>query len=202
MREVTIGEAARESGVKVTTIRFYEERGLLPAPPRSEGGQRLYAARDLARLRFIRHARDLGFGMEAIRGLLDLSAHPDQPCAAADRLAEERLADVRRRKPEIDRIRERYRRLVAHGDPATDCAETARLAAALDSESERVIQEALGELRRGRTTLVIAHRLSTIESADLILVMQEGAIVERGTHAELLARGGVYAGLHRLQFNA
>lgn len=74
--------------------------------------------------------------------------------------------------------------------------------AALDSESERVIQEALGGLRRGRTTLVIAHRLSTIESADLILVMQEGAIVERGTHAGLLARGGVYAGLHRLQFNA
>lgn len=73
--------------------------------------------------------------------------------------------------------------------------------AALDTESERVIQEALSELRHGRTTLVIAHRLSTIEAADLILVMQDGAIVEQGTHAGLLARGGAYAGLHRLQFN-
>jgi subfamily B ATP-binding cassette protein MsbA len=74
--------------------------------------------------------------------------------------------------------------------------------AALDTESERVIQQALAGLRHGRTTLVIAHRLSTIEAADLILVMQDGAIVERGTHAGLLARGGVYSGLHRLQFNA
>lgn len=97
MRDVTIGEAARDSGVKVTTIRFYEERGLLPVPPRSEGGQRLYSARDLARLRFIRHARDLGFGMEAISGLLELAGHPDKPCHEADRLAEERLVDVRRR---------------------------------------------------------------------------------------------------------
>jgi DNA-binding transcriptional MerR regulator len=102
MRDVTIGEAARDSGVKVTTIRFYEERGLLPAPPRSEGGQRLYSARDLARLRFIRHARDLGFDMAAIKGLLDLAAHPDQPCHQADRLAGERLQDVRRR---IDALR-------------------------------------------------------------------------------------------------
>jgi subfamily B ATP-binding cassette protein MsbA len=73
--------------------------------------------------------------------------------------------------------------------------------AALDSESERSIQAALARLKQGRTTLVIAHRLSTIESADLILVLQDGAIVERGTHAGLLAAGGVYAGLHRLQFN-
>jgi len=72
---------------------------------------------------------------------------------------------------------------------------------ALDTESERVIQQALLELLRDRTTLVIAHRLSTIESADRILVMDEGRLVEQGTHAELLARGGVYAALHRMQFN-
>lgn len=97
MREVTIGEAARESGVKVTTIRFYEERGLLPAPVRSEGGQRLYGEPEIARLRFIRHARDLGFGMEALGELLELAGHPAAPCHDADRLAEQRLADVRRR---------------------------------------------------------------------------------------------------------
>lgn len=71
---------------------------------------------------------------------------------------------------------------------------------ALDTESERRIQTALAQLMRNRTTLVIAHRLSTIESADRIIVMSEGEIVEAGSHSELLAAGGHYANLHRLQF--
>ena len=73
---------------------------------------------------------------------------------------------------------------------------------ALDSESERHIQLALAGLIRNRTTLVIAHRLSTVENADRILVLDDGGVVESGTHAELLARAGSYATLHRLQFNA
>jgi subfamily B ATP-binding cassette protein MsbA len=71
---------------------------------------------------------------------------------------------------------------------------------ALDTESERRVQAALAKLMQGRTTLVIAHRLSTIEKADRIVVMREGAIVEQGTHAELIARGGYYSTLHRMQF--
>jgi subfamily B ATP-binding cassette protein MsbA len=71
---------------------------------------------------------------------------------------------------------------------------------ALDSESERLIQDALARLMRNRTTLVVAHRLSTIEHADQIAVMDGGRLCELGSHAELLARGGVYASLHRLQF--
>jgi subfamily B ATP-binding cassette protein MsbA len=72
---------------------------------------------------------------------------------------------------------------------------------ALDTESERAVQAALGVLMRGRTTIVIAHRLSTIQSADTIHVVDGGRIVESGKHLELLARGGVYANLHRLQFS-
>ncbi len=71
---------------------------------------------------------------------------------------------------------------------------------ALDSESERAVQEALETLMRGRTTLVIAHRLSTVEHAHRIVVLAQGRIAEIGSHAELLASGGLYAGLYRLQF--
>lgn len=71
---------------------------------------------------------------------------------------------------------------------------------ALDNESERAVQSSLSELSRGRTTLVIAHRLSTIRGADLIAVVDGGRVVERGTHDELLAKGGVYARYYRLQF--
>jgi ATP-binding cassette, subfamily B, bacterial MsbA len=71
---------------------------------------------------------------------------------------------------------------------------------ALDAESERLVQQALAELTRGRTTLVIAHRLSTVRRADRIVVIERGRVVESGRHAELLERGGVYRRLYELQF--
>jgi ATP-binding cassette subfamily B protein len=70
----------------------------------------------------------------------------------------------------------------------------------LDSETEAVIQDALAVLLKGRTSFVIAHRLSTIRRADQILVLDQGRLVDRGTHAELISRGGLYAELHATQF--
>ena len=98
----TIGRLARETGCKVQTIRFYEEVGLLPRPARSEGNQRLYADADVQRLLFIRHCRELGFPLDAIRELLHLAESPDRSCADADRIASIHLAGVERR---IDRLR-------------------------------------------------------------------------------------------------
>ncbi|HWC61059.1 MAG TPA: ATP-binding cassette domain-containing protein, partial [Verrucomicrobiae bacterium] len=73
---------------------------------------------------------------------------------------------------------------------------------ALDTESERAVQEQLEKLMIGRTTICIAHRLSTIQKADVIVVMNEGHIIEKGTHAELIQQGGVYKGLYDIQFQA
>jgi len=94
---VPIGEAARRSGVKVPTIRFYEQIGLLPAPPRSEGNRRRYGPDEFRRLAFIRHARELGFETQAIRTLLALQDDPSQPCATADAIARARLGEVEQR---------------------------------------------------------------------------------------------------------
>ncbi len=113
MRDFTIGEAADASGVKVNTIRFYEERGLLTKPPRSEGNRRLYDAKALARLRFIRHARDLGFDLAAITELLDLAGHPEAPCVAADSIAQRQIVEIDRRIRHLTALRGELQRMVA-----------------------------------------------------------------------------------------
>ncbi|MCP8940394.1 helix-turn-helix domain-containing protein [Alsobacter sp. SYSU M60028] len=107
-----IGEVARRSGVKPPTIRYYEEIGLLPAPPRTEGNRRVYDDADLRRLAFIRHARELGFEVEAIRTLLSLQDHPDQSCAAADTIARARLAEVDERIAKLLALKGELQRMV------------------------------------------------------------------------------------------
>lgn len=97
MASISIKEAARESGVKVPTIRYYEQIGLLAAPKRDLGNRRVFEDDDLRRLTFIRHARELGFDVDAIRTLLDLQDTPDKSCAEADAIARARLADVNQR---------------------------------------------------------------------------------------------------------
>ncbi len=95
--EISIGELSRRTGVKVPTIRYYESIALMPAPPRSEGKQRRYSEPEVPRLIFIRHARELGFEIDAIRTLLAIQHNPNQPCTTVDRIARARLAEVEQR---------------------------------------------------------------------------------------------------------
>ena len=96
-RVMPIGALADRTGVKVETIRYYEQVGLLPEPERSEGNQRRYGRAEIEKLAFIRHARDLGFSIEAIGALIDLQNHPDRSCQDANQMAQAQLADVRGR---------------------------------------------------------------------------------------------------------
>lgn len=112
MKELTIGGASRASGVKVPTIRYYEQIGLLPSPPRTDSNRRLYDERDLARLVFIRHARELGFEIDAIRTLLELQGKPDVSCAAVDAIAGERLAEIDRRIASLTALKSELERMI------------------------------------------------------------------------------------------
>ena len=91
----SIGQLSRHTGVKVPTIRYYEDIGILPTPDRTQGNQRRYDASGLERLSFIRHARDLGFSIEAISALIELQDHPDQSCQNATDIATKQLQNVR-----------------------------------------------------------------------------------------------------------
>lgn len=110
---LTIGRLSEATGVKVPTIRYYEQIGLLPTPERSTGNQRLYGTTQLERLRFVRHARALGFPLEAIRDLLSLSDRPEQSCAAADGIARAQLAEVRARIAQLRALEGELTRMVA-----------------------------------------------------------------------------------------
>ena len=115
LADVPIGTAARQSGVKIPTIRYYEQIGLLPPPPRTDANRRLYDHAEIRRLTFIRHARELGFDVDAIRKLLSLQDDPGQPCNTADGIAQERLADVERRIKSLKALRAELKRMMADG---------------------------------------------------------------------------------------
>ncbi|MDP2061476.1 MAG: helix-turn-helix domain-containing protein [Phaeovulum sp.] len=120
---LSIGSLGRTAGVKVPTIRYYEEIGLLPEAERSAGNQRLFNLRSLHRLRFIRHARDLGFPLDAIRDLLSLSDQPEQSCAAADTIARAQLAEVEARIARLNALKAELERMLAQcaGGTVRDC---------------------------------------------------------------------------------
>jgi DNA-binding transcriptional MerR regulator len=118
MADHAIGELARRTGVKVPTIRYYEQIGLLPEPPRTVGQQRRYGPGAVDRLNFIRHARELGFEVAHIRELLDLSAQPNRACDVADRITARHLAEVDRRIGQLTALRGELQRMLeecSHG---------------------------------------------------------------------------------------
>lgn len=119
----TIGKLAKAADVKVPTIRFYEQIGLLPEPDRTDSDRRVYGDETVRRLAFIKHARQLGFPIEAIRTLLDLADNPDRTCEDANALAQEQLTAVETKIAQLEALRAELKRMVAAGchGLASDC---------------------------------------------------------------------------------
>ena len=105
MDALTIGQLGQATNTKIETIRYYEKIGLLPAPRRTIGNYRSYAAEHLQRLSFIRRARDLGFSIEDIRELLKLAAHGEKPCEEVDQLVARHLETTERKIEALTRLR-------------------------------------------------------------------------------------------------
>lgn len=120
---LAIGTLSKKTGTKVQTIRYYEQIGLMNEAGRSAGGQRRYYEADLDRLAFIRHSRQLGFSLESIRELLDLSDNPAQSCAEADSIARRQLVQVEQRMKRLQALKKELKRMVAEcdGDSVAEC---------------------------------------------------------------------------------
>lgn len=127
----SIGELSKRTKVKIPTIRYYEEMGLLPEAERTSGNQRRYDQAGLERLSFIRHARDLGFPIEAISSLIELQEHPDRSCEAATDIATSQLEEVRAKIKRLRTLEKELSRISkgCNGDGVSeDCYVLASLA--------------------------------------------------------------------------
>jgi len=120
---VTIGRAAAQAGCRVQTVRYYEQIGILPEPVRTGGNQRLYSETDLQRLTFIRHAREMGFPLAAIRDLLGLADDPAHSCQAADAIARTQLEHVNRRITHLQALKQELERMIeqCRGGTIAEC---------------------------------------------------------------------------------
>lgn len=120
---VMIGQLSRRAGVNIETIRYYERIGLLPKVRRASNGRRLYADPDLRRLAFVRHARDLGFDIPAVRALLKLQEKPDAPCGEIAHAARGQLVTIEVRIKHLRALRTELARIVkaCGGGRVADC---------------------------------------------------------------------------------
>lgn len=124
MTPLTIGYLSLETGVKITTIRFYESIGLLKPAARTDANRRTFGNLDIQRLKFIKHARELGFETDAIRDLLKLQDDPMQSCSAADEIARTHLSEVTRRIASLNALKKELTRMIngcAHGQVSKCC---------------------------------------------------------------------------------
>lgn len=120
---LSIGELAKRTGSKVQTIRYYEQVGLMPQPGRTAGNQRFYGKTHVDRLAFIRHSRELGFPLGAIRELLNLSDDPNRSCDQADQIARAHLREVKTRIASLTALKSELERMVRQcgHDRIADC---------------------------------------------------------------------------------
>jgi Hg(II)-responsive transcriptional regulator len=105
MRPLTVGKLAKTSGVNTETVRYYERIGLIPKPHRKESGYRQYSQEDVSRLKFILHAKELGFSLKEIRELLELRVEPETNCEEVRGQAELKIADIEKKIADLRRIR-------------------------------------------------------------------------------------------------
>ena len=112
MKDYSIGGLSTATGCKVQTIRYYEQIKLMPAPPRTGGGQRRYSSQHVGRLAFIRHARDLGFEIEAIRQLLTLADQPDHQCDEVDQIARSHMKEIDSKIERLMDLRKEMQRMI------------------------------------------------------------------------------------------
>ena len=110
---LTIGKVARSAGLAIDTVRYYEREGLLEKPARTASGYRHYTTDAIARLRFIRQAKELGFSLSEIRELLDLRVAPGKSCADVRARAEAKITDIQQRIAQLSRVRKALAKLAA-----------------------------------------------------------------------------------------
>lgn len=123
MQTFSIGDLSRDAAVKVETIRYYEKIGLMPEAARTRGNHRAYTQSHRDRLTFIRHSRELGFSLNDIRALLDLSDAPEKPCSEADAIAAHHLEKVRSRIVRLKALEGELMRMISacSGNKVADC---------------------------------------------------------------------------------
>lgn len=124
MKSLTIGQLAKRAQLNVETVRYYERRGLMPDPPRRASGYRQYSEDDITRIRFIRHAKDLGFSLKEISELLSLRIDPDTTCGDIKRKAEAKIADIEEKIRALQEMKKGLGKLVAScrgRGPTSEC---------------------------------------------------------------------------------